>query len=392
MRPTGNAPRRSVSNLLSGRIAYLDNTTYTRYRPCLEPIRGGIAMDISEAINDAKSIFDLVTNTPASAILSAVGLILLILGVGIAVRALKDPSKMPFWLQAGFFACIIGGVLFSAAGPSLALFSFSKDPIVTIPAAKAFDNLETNVRVNWLIRLIPFDPQANPELAIGRLTQLGPPDQQYTFVAAYDELVGYRVDDVIRMIGGTYSNDQHVSAIIFPVQNHLQVYPANARGLLQVIQSVEMKNGNQIAKPLLKGTPALSQDEQTDLSRLDALIYWSWDNYSQRFPHYCALAEVFRCDSSYSAHHYIGPVNIDWHPLGFAQRNASQDSCSPSHASVCAISSWKSAETSLSSNFGSRAFLIKNLTIDTIANRVLIDFGDPAHQYIPDIGLRNVAH
>jgi hypothetical protein len=341
-------------------------------------------------IDNLRSIFALVTSTPAAAMLSAVGFLLLPLAVWIAVRGLKsdDVTKTPFWQKTAFFVCLIGGVLFSAAGPSVALFAFAKNPVGMVSPAKAFDNLETNVRVHWLIRLIPFGQQNRSQLAIGSLKQLGPPEQQYTFVGAYDELVGYGVDDAIRMLGGTFSDGQHVSAVIFPIQDNLQVYPANARGLLQVVQKVEMRDSSQITTPLLKGTGALGKAASDDLPHVDALAYWAWPNYRDLYPEYCRLAQTFRCDSKYSAHRYVGPVNIDWHPLGFAQKNATQDSCSLNPVNYCAVSDWKSAEKNLSNNFGARIFLIENMSIDQIPNRVLIEFGDPSHQIIPDIGFR----
>jgi hypothetical protein len=41
---------------------------------------------------------------------------------------------------------------------------------------------------------------------------------------------------------------------MFQIQDQLQVYPANARGLLQAIQNVEASDAHQITKPLPKGT------------------------------------------------------------------------------------------------------------------------------------------
>jgi hypothetical protein len=352
------------------------------------------------SVDDLSRLFAIIANSPAATTFSVIGFILLFCGMVISRLALKSPpSRTPKWVKFGLFGCLIWGVLFAALGPTIALLSFSRHPILTVSPEKAFDNLETNERVYWLIRLIPYEPKNNPEFAIGALKQLGPPNQAYTFVAAYDELIGYGVGDALRMAGGTSTSEQRVSTIIFPVASIPRatsiggfsqaqlIYPANARGLLQVIQQIEDNPNNKIDKRLLN-EGVLSKDELDDLRRIDALNYWRFENYKQHFRHYCELSQTFRCDTSYSARNYIGGVNIDWHPLGFAQKNIKVDSCTQPVSSYCSISNWHDAKTSLEANFGARIFLIQNLQIDSISNRFLIDFGNPGSQFIPDIGLR----
>jgi hypothetical protein len=51
-------------------------------------------------------------------------------------------------------------------------------------------------------------------------------------------------------------------------------------------------------------------------------------------------------------------------------------------------SDWKKTRSDLKAWFGSRAFLINNLEIIHIPERILIDFEDPARNVIPDIGAR----
>jgi hypothetical protein len=345
-------------------------------------------MDLKSLVDGLGNLFQLIANSSAGATLSVVGFILLLCGVAISRLALKSsPRSTPTWVKLGLFGCLIGGVLFSSLGPTIALLQLSSYAILKVSTDKAFDNLGTNERVYWLIRLIPYDPHNNPELAIGRLKQLGPPNQAYTFVAAYDELVGYGVDDAIRMIGGTYNTEQRVSAIIFP-RAPWDIYPANARGLLQIIQQIENGPTNKIDKRLLKDTDTLKDEEVADLKHIDALSYWRFENYKKYFKDYCELAERFRCDNSYSARNYMGGLNIDWHPLGFAQKEVEEDSCSKDAGSYCSISNWAAAKASLKNHFGSRVFLLQNLTIDNIPNRILIDFGNPPNQFIPDIGFR----
>lgn len=343
-------------------------------------------------LDQIEKLLEIIANAPAAATLSAIGFILLIVGVVTALHVLRsDPENTPTWLKFGLFGCLIGGVLFSSAGPGFALLNYQKFPISRVSTKAAFDHLRTNERAYWLVRLISFNPVQHPEFAISKLKQLGPTDQQFTFVASYDELVGYNVDEAVRMIGNTYSEEQHVSAVIFPVAEH-QIYPANSRGVLQVIQNIESAANNKISKPLLVGTSSLKEPEIADLARSNALNYWKWDNYKDKFAHYCELTEEFRCNVSYSARNYLGAIGMDWHPLGFAQKNAEEDSCSEPAATYCGISDWHAAENALSDHFGARIFLIENLKIDEIPNRVLIDFTNPPNQFIPDLGFRPTAH
>jgi hypothetical protein len=121
-----------------------------------------------------------------------VGIVLLILAGFLAYSAIKlKPEETSTLLRVSLFSSLVGGMIFSAAGPALALFWVSQSPIPKVPLEKAFDYLETNEKVAWLIRLIPFDQQTDPELAVGRLVRLGPLKQQYSFVAPYEELAGY---------------------------------------------------------------------------------------------------------------------------------------------------------------------------------------------------------
>ena len=349
---------------------------------------------MDSTVSTFQLLLGLIGSNPWSSILSTVGLVLFCFGVAIGTRALKsDPLKTPFWLKFGLYFCLIIGVLFSATGPLVALMAYLRNPIEKVSVATAFGNLETNARITWAIRLIPFDPETQPQLAIGQLKQIGPSEQKYTFVGVYDELVGYGVDDAVRMLGGTYYSPERVSAIIFPLAGR-QIYPANARGLLQVIQNIETDEGIQISNSRLLAPDALSLEESSDLKNTNALNFWRFDSYFQYYPHYCRLAQTFRCDkrNTYSAHAKLGGPNIDWHPLGFAKKNTQHDPCDDTN--YCAVSdansahrSWQAAEAKMMMEFGGRAFLMDNLSIDTIKDRVLIDFGEPERQFIPDIGL-----
>ena len=143
-------------------------------------------MDISEIVSGISQTVALIIGTPATAILSLAGLLLLLLAAGLAYLAITtDVERTSALLKSSLFISLIGGMLFSAAGPSLALFWVSKNPIKQISTEQAFDNLERNAQVRWLIRLIPFDPLTDPQLKVGRLEMLGPKTQFFTFVANY---------------------------------------------------------------------------------------------------------------------------------------------------------------------------------------------------------------
>ena len=264
------------------------------------------------------TILQIVVAGSATALLSIVGLVLLVLAGLAAYLALtrkETPRFVPFIL---YFSLVVSA-LFSAAGPGLALFWVSQAPLSKVSAETAFDNLTKNERVDWLVRLVPYQT-GEPQLAVGKLQNLGPPRQLFTFVGVYEELSGYSVKDSVEMSGLTFNNSNTpVSAIIFPL-GHAQLYPANARGLLQVILEVEARKDIETPKPFLRGQNSLSQPELDDLKDVTIESY-QVDKFRDKYPHYCSLAQQFRChQTSYSAYDYIGGLSDDWHPLGFAQR------------------------------------------------------------------------
>jgi hypothetical protein len=186
-------------------------------------------------------VITIITSSSSTAALSAVGAILLLLTAVLAYVALKTtPEKISRWVWVALFASLIGGMAFSAAGPGLALFYVAQNAIKRMDSELALKHLEDNARVNYLVRLVSYDPVADAELALDRLQNLGPKEQVYSFVASYDELVGYTASEAVDKVGGSYRPDHHVSAVIFPLLGQ-QLYPANARGLLQVVNDVEQR-------------------------------------------------------------------------------------------------------------------------------------------------------
>jgi hypothetical protein len=341
-------------------------------------------MDIKELIDGIGTIFGLVASSSSSALLSVVGLALLLFAAGLAYKAAKSkPDEFSPSMKAALFLSLVGGMIFSAAGPSVALLRAVSIP--KMPTDQAFKNLEENAELKHVVRLISYDPATEPGLAIDRLTNLGPSDQLYSFVASYDELVGYKVVDALAKVGQSNKNIKRVSAIIFPLNTPL--FPANARGLLQVIREIEGRRDiqTQLSKKLLDGTDALNAEEMQDLA-ITSIPSFKVDSFRKKYPHYCVLAREFSCNgSTYSAHAYVGSISHDWHPLGFSQ-NPRADRCNLPVEKYCEFTDWNATRQEYRNHFGTRAFLIRNLEIKNISGRVIIDFDRPNDQVIPDIG------
>lgn len=344
-------------------------------------------MNIGDITTGIGTVFQLVGDSAATTILSVVGLVLLLLAAILANRALTtDPQNVTVQLKSALFISLIGGMLFSAAGPGLALFWVSQSSIKKTTAQTSLDNLEYNKQVNWVVRLISYNNKQEPDRGIDRLQHLGPPKQLYSFVASQEDLVGYTVKEALEMIGVKYTPGDRVSAIIFPLRT--AIFPANARGLLQVIQEVETRKDTEIKERFLQGNNSLSGEEIKNLKVTDIPSY-RIAKFEDKYKRYCQLAYDFLCsDKEYSAKDYIGTLYHDWHPLGFSQKKPQGNACEVHSSKYCEFSDWKTAKANFRDNFGSRAFLIRNLEIDRIPGRILIDFENPTEQIIPDIGVR----
>jgi hypothetical protein len=335
-------------------------------------------MDISGFLDSIVKIFQLLTTTPTTTLL-------LIFGFGLIVVA----GILAYWAPqrtAPLLISLVAGILFCAFGGGMALLKVEQKTIQKMETEQALKNLENNAEVHYVIRLIGYDPSEEAGLAIDRLTNLGPPDQLYSFVASYDELVGYKVIDALAKVGQR-KDVKRVSAVIFPL--HTPIFPANARGLLQVIQEVETRKAiqTQLKQKLVDGTGALIGDQAKDLKALDIPSY-RLASFKDNYLHYCELAREFHCTAGYSAQAYVGALTKDWHPLGFSQKDPPDDRCRLSVPTYCEFSDWKKAKEEYSGHFGSRAFLIRNLEIKNIPGRIMIDFDKPSEQLIPDIGAR----
>ncbi len=260
-----------------------------------------------------------------------------------------------------------------------------------IDPKEVLSRLEENSEVDWLIRLIAYDPNRQPQLSLDRLTHLGHESQLYTFVAPYEELRGYTVKEAVHKFGGLLDRHSHVSAILFPLPGHDKpLYPANARGLLQIVKKIDESKD-----PAVEGYQSFdfSQLGKDQLAALEDTHRksWSWNEYGRFYKRYCQLAQSIRCaKSSYTAMAQIGQLNGDWHPLGLSRLLPSEfNSCSDDATNKqCNIAKWEDTQD-LQTTFGARVFFIENMALSDIPGRVLVDFDKPESQVIPDLGVSN---
>lgn len=287
-------------------------------------------------------------------------------------------------LRSALFASLAAGAILAAVAVGLAPPRSTPSSFERMSAAQAWSDLESSRPVGHLIRLVAYDPQTEPWLAIDRLERLGPPDQLYSFVASYEEMAGYTAKQALEKNGLSLREGLHVSAVIFPQRTEL--YPANARGLLQIIRAVEQEKGAAIDERLLDGANALTAAEAEGLQATGSASYRVSD-FRDLYPRYCELARRFNCGPApYPASRFIGSLYHDWHPLGFSQIEPARDPCTLPAEQYCAFTDWATARAEFLPKFGSRAFFTRNLEIATIPGRILIDFDRPDRQIIPYIG------
>jgi len=243
--------------------------------------------------------------------------------------------------------------------------------------AQAFDHLKTNAPVEWLVRMVAYDP-ADPKLEVHHLTSLGGPHEDFTFVADYAELRGYRVADAVHKSGGSLQPGQRVACILFPIGRHT-IYPASVRGVLQVVQQIDMRRSSE---PGYRSAPLdtlLTDRERASLSAL-AMESWAWDNYRQFFPAFAQAVATLRTSEA-SAFARIGHIGHDWCEAGCA-RWLSPGSAANENSFALELPDNRPFTIK---NFGVRVFLIRNLPLDTIEDRVLLDITDPQTQPLPDL-------
>jgi len=349
------------------------------------------------SIENLAKLFGLIKESPISIILFVIGILLFLITGLFAYKVIKlKPEETTIWHKFLIFVTLTGGVIFSSGGLGLSLLEVSHDRYRGFQSAridpnKALSHLEQNSMVVWLIRLIAYNPNRQPNLALDKLTHLGHESQLYTFVAPYDELRGYTVEDAVRKFGGLLDRPSHVSAILFPLPSHdIKLIPANARGLLQIVKKIDESKDPAAAGYKPFDFSQLSKDQHDDLGKTHRES-WSWNEYGKFYKSYCKLAQSIRCDKSqYTAIAQIGQINGDWHPLGLSQQLPSEfNPCSDDATKKqCEIDKWEDTQD-LRETFGTRVFFIKNMVLSDIPGRVLIDFDQPVSQVIPDLGVSN---
>lgn len=242
-------------------------------------------------------------------------------------------------------------------------------------ADQAFEDLRTNARLSWLVRMVPYDP-ANPVLKIDKLTHLGGPQEDFTFVADYAELRGYTAEQAARLAGGAIQPEQHISAILFPLPKE-RLYPASVRGMLQVIHEIDGQRAGEQAYRAAPLEQLLSPAERADLAN-GKIASWAWDNYRQHFASYARVFAQLK-SQHISAISHIGHIGRDWCEPG-CSRLVGHDSPLRPDTMTLQLPDGSPVEIE---RFGIRVFLIRNLAIDSLDGRMLIDFDKPTEQVVP---------
>jgi hypothetical protein len=234
-----------------------------------------------------------------------------------------------------------------------------------------------NQRPKRLLRMIAYDPATQQQLSIAQLKTLGRPDQPFTFVGDYDELRTYTVAEAVYKVGGNLDRGQHVSAIVFPAGDR-PLYAASARGVLQVIATVEKsldeKAADFVPADLSKRLPSPALAALADVSQSAG----RWANYRQYYRDYAqAVAEIR--EAHCTVLNYIGSIDRDWHPLGYAQAiGREQPRTSKLYADL-------DGQQMPVPDFGARVFLVANAALADLSGQCLIDFDEPGKQRIPDL-------
>jgi hypothetical protein len=261
---------------------------------------------IKEFLDGFQKLLEFTASNSLATVVLTAGLILLVITLLCAYKALNtSPEQAPRGLSVILYSTLIAGIFFTVAGPLISILGLipGSRALQPLSVPQAIERLKLNDKVTWLVRLVPYNLRTR-DLSVDRLTNLGRPQQMFTFVADYNELRGRLVSKSVELTGGSLQDQQGVSVIIFPLRGK-PLYPANAGGLLQAINRIESGN-NSINKPFHVINGLRYELEQKDMTKTDDPNYWSWGYYGQFYPDYCSLAQTFRCDEEYSARSLLG--------------------------------------------------------------------------------------
>ena len=249
-----------------------------------------------------------------------------------------------------------------------------------MPAEEAFARLQANTPVRWLVRMVAYDP-ADPTLRIDHLKTLGRSAEDYSFVNDYEELRGHPAREAMRKAGAAIDDGQGVSAVLFPIGGQT-IFPASVRGMLQVVGQIDMRRA---AEPGYRAAPLdvlLTDAERANLAAVD-LSSWAWNSYRDHFREFAQAFSTLRSKNASAIGHieHIGPA---WCEPGCSRLLKPS---SPADENVVKLAMADGSTFDIK-NFGVRVFLIRNLTIDTLPGRILIDFKDPQNELIPNLDLQ----
>lgn len=345
-------------------------------------------------------LYELISDSAVSTLLAMTGFLVFVVAILLLHHQSKArPEEVARWHRPLLLSSLAIALLLSIAAPSLRMLEISRsraEPTRYASTRSAIlGDLYANKKVYWLVRLIPYTPASRDFLNISKIKNLGrcDPDtcggtckQQYVFVADYAELRGLTAEQAVLKVGGSMDEVIGVSAVFFPLHNH-DLFPATARGLLQLVERVDnvcKGTANYVNFPM-----TLLPAEVTDLE-IKKIPSYNWDQSKRYYQHYCQIAQKFRCagddKKSYSALEHIGSLSSDWHPLGFSRTKPDYDPCDMRDI-PCSISSWGPRNPPVE-DVGARVFLIQNFSLDQLSGRILIDFNNPSRQLMPEIDER----
>src|SRR4029077_3925660 len=204
------------------------------------------------------------------------------------------------------------------------------------------------------------------------------------FVADYSELRNLSVSEAVEKIGLSMDDIVGVSAIIFPITGR-PLYPANARGVLQVVSNIDHEHANDPATEYRRFDGLATKIAPSELAD-HSIPSYGWEQFKQSYLRFCRLAQEFRCaETPYSAATRFGTLSRDWHPLGFA-RQTKEDPCN-SAVDLCSTETAKwddVVKKQIKEQQIARVFLIDNYAINSIPGRYMVDFDNPKDQKIID--------
>lgn len=353
------------------------------------------------AIAALKEIIKLTSSDNVGSYISLIGIVLLTFSVFSTYRLIqKENREVTIWHKTMTFIMLLLAVVCIICGPTLSLLYYGahQQQLAQNSAQALSDILHRDVSqkdisgrarkneyVKYLVRLIPYDPKTEPELSLASVSQalLGPASQKYTFVADYDELKGYSIAEAVKRTGLPIVEGQRVTAIIFPIKTKREVIPANARGLLQILD----KTASPADTFRMSALQNLSSGAKKNLTVRGQASTWAFSSYREYYTEFCKASFDFVCNKEkYPISLVMAKVTHDWHPLGVAKHiSESQDPCN--HPIIiqnyCEITEWPSENDDFVKQIGARIFFTNNSLIKDIDGRMLFDFEDPEKQRLP---------